>query len=214
MRFDETYSIHIDGRWSLEDLYIFPRTYEQVYFLVHSLQEDLDEAAMERVTRAYQAFPWQGGYSAVNFYNQLKRITPKRERPEIASISYASPGWIEIALILSVALNVEKIVKSVCASIQVMNKTYSDIMRGMQERKLLRIEVEKSELELKKAELEYVEGAAREMAAILGIRNIDVVNDRTGHPYRTLKILLSLYRRVRILANYQSKKKADFSNTK
>jgi len=214
MDFEETYSIHIEGRWSLEDLYIFPRAYEQVYFLIHSLQEELDEAAMERVTSAYQAFPWQGGYSAVNFYNQLKRITPKEERPEIASISYASPGWIEIALILSVALNVEKIVRSVCASIQSVNKTYSDIMRGMQDRKLLKIEIERSELELKKEELEYVEAAAKEMAAVLEIHNLAVINNRTGHPYRTLKILLSLYRRVRILADYQREKKADFSNTK
>jgi hypothetical protein len=36
---EKQYKIPIGGRWDLEDLYVFPRAYEQVYFLVYSSKE-------------------------------------------------------------------------------------------------------------------------------------------------------------------------------
>ena len=72
------YSIWLDGEWTLEDLYIFPHTFEQVYFFFQSLSfspsESLENERVdeERVEHAFAAFPWHGGYSAVNFYNALK----------------------------------------------------------------------------------------------------------------------------------------------
>ncbi|HWD26627.1 MAG TPA: hypothetical protein VG387_05655, partial [Rhizomicrobium sp.] len=68
---EEIFKIGLDGDWSLEDLYVFPRAFEQVYFAMYSLSTELGEFQAERVQRAYEIFPWQGGYSAVNFYNQL-----------------------------------------------------------------------------------------------------------------------------------------------
>lgn len=89
--FDE-YKILIDGRWSLEDLYQFPRAYEQVYFAIEAMLPAADEEAEYRMQRAFLAYPWQGGYSSVNFYNSLKHATPAFERPAIVSLKYASPG--------------------------------------------------------------------------------------------------------------------------
>lgn len=106
-----TYTIDIGGEWSLEDLYVFPRTYEQVYFLIYSLLPAHYDLDVERIEHAYRAFPWQGGYSAVNFYNHLKYVTPPRERPQVILINYSSPGWLELGIILTVALNVERIIK-------------------------------------------------------------------------------------------------------
>lgn len=210
----ETYTIHIEGDWSLEDLYVFPRTFEQVYFLVYSLMPDRDEEALERIRHAYRAFPWRGGYSAVNFYNQLKYVTPKKDRPQIASIHYASPGWLEVALILCVAVSVERLVKSIGNTIGHANDVYDRIVRGMSERKLLRLEADRKELQFKKEELEYVTSCLDQMGMLLGLNNLEEINARTGHPYRSLKILMSLYRRVKTLTDYIGKGKADFRNEK
>ena len=49
---------------------------------------------------------------------------------------------------------------------------------------------------------------------LLGFNNLDEINARTGHPYLSLKILLSLYRRVKTLTDYIGKGKADFRNEK
>lgn len=62
----DNYKIFIDGRWSLEDLYRFPRAYEQVYFAIEAMLPASDEETEWRLQRAFRAYPWQGGYSAVN----------------------------------------------------------------------------------------------------------------------------------------------------
>ncbi|MFN0067074.1 MAG: hypothetical protein ACKVYV_05495, partial [Limisphaerales bacterium] len=143
-----TYTIRIEGEWSLEDFYHFPRTYEQVYFIVHSLTSNRSDKDLERIRSLYRAFPWRGGYSAVNFYEGLKCVTPKKNRPQVASIQYASPGWLEIALVLTVAFGVERLIKSVANSVQHSQNVYTNIVRGMTERKLLRLEAKRKELQL------------------------------------------------------------------
>jgi hypothetical protein len=208
-----SYTIHIDKAWTLEDLYVFPRAYEQVYFAIYSLDPDHDEEDAERIARAYSVFPWQGGYSAVNFYNQLKFMTRKSDRPTIQSMQYASPGWIELASIsLNAAFLLEKLVKSVCSSLTTCNATYTDLVKGMHDRKLLRLETREQLENLTGDNLRYVEHSAEKMSKRMAIGNIDDIDKRTGHPYRSAKILFSLYRRVRTLAEYQQSGKADFSN--
>jgi hypothetical protein len=208
----ESYTIHMNERWSLADLYVLPHAYEQVYFLIYSLRSDHSEADTKEILNAYATLPWQGGYSAVNFYNKLKHIIKEGDRPIIKSIRYSSPGWIELALVLSIALNVEKIIKSICSSIKTCNDTYDEIMKGMRERKLLRVREETETLRLIKDNHEYVEYCLGRMTKMIDIEGVGDINTRTGHPYRSLKILLSLFRRVQVLSEYQENGKADFSN--
>lgn len=202
-------SIEIDERWTLEDLYVFSRTYEQVYFMTYSLYDDLPDSAIDRVTRAYQAFPWKGGYSAVNFYNQLKYAVPPAKRPKVAAIQYASPGFIELLLLVGVAGALSRVVRSVASTIREANAAYNEVMSDLQKRKLLRLDVRKKEIDLEKDELALIELYADRMASLLGFPGHAAITGRTGHPYITLKILLSYYRRVRKLAEFRLKGKAD-----
>jgi hypothetical protein len=202
------YPIHMDGRWTLEDLYKFPRTYEQAYFALDALIPSESQLDFERVDRAFRAFPWQGGYSAVNFYNQLKYATPVGARPEVLSIHYASPGAITLSLILEQAQLLAAIVGAVAGSIAVCNTLYNKIMNDLQHRKLLRIKVERENIALSHEELNLVREYNQEMAAILQIGTPDALDARTGRPLVSLKILLSVYRRVRTLADYRNKGKA------
>jgi hypothetical protein len=57
----DVYQLPIGGKWTLEDLYVFPRLYEQCYFMYLALQPTSAELEDERVVNAYQVFPWQGG---------------------------------------------------------------------------------------------------------------------------------------------------------
>lgn len=202
------YFVQMDGRWTLEDLYRFPRTYEQVYFALDALVPSGSQADEDRVARAFQAFPWQGGYSAVNFYNQLKIATPVGIRPKVASIQYASPGFIELALILEQAKLLAGIVAVVAGSLGGCNVVYNRIISDLNKRKLLRIEVEKERIALSREELNLVREYSKEMAELLQLGSSDVIDARTEKPLISLKILLSVYRRVRILADYRLKGKA------
>lgn len=202
-----SHKIPIEGRWDLEDLYRFPRAYEQVYFLLYALLPHEDEWTQERISYAFQQYPWRGGYSAVNFYNKLKHTLPKKERPQVLSLQYASPGWIELSLIVGVAVAAERIVKAIAAAIRESNSVYSEIHRGMQERKLLRIEVEKNQIELEEQHQQFIERSANRMANLMGLSSIEQMHQKTGSQLKTLKILLSFYRRVRTLSEYQNKGK-------
>jgi hypothetical protein len=150
----------------------------------------------------------------VGFYDQLKFVIPKSKRLRVLSIRYESPGWIEIAVIVIIAKNLEKIVKSVASSIKHCNNVYHDIWTGLQKRKLLKLKTRRAELALKRDERKYINQTLKEMAAILQMPSVRKLNELTGDSYISLKILLSLYRRVRTLANYQNQGKADFRNEK
>jgi hypothetical protein len=210
----ETYTIHLDGGWSLEDLYKFPRTYEQVYFFINAVEIVDDHYFGEEVDHIFRSFPWNGGYSAVGFYNSLKYRTSVDRRPKIISMQYASPGWIELGLIESAAKAVEHIVKTVAHSIDHINATYNSIRKGISDRKLADIKVKREQLILDREELEFLQHSAETLSQMMGLNNLAELHEKTGDPLISLKILLSLYRRVRMLAAYQLKGKVDFSNSR
>lgn len=200
---EDNYKIPIDEKWSLEDLYVFSRTYEQVYFLMYSLLPHQDEYIQEKIGYAYSAYPWKGGYSAVNFYNKLKFTTPREKRPQILSMKYSSPGYIELILIVEVAVLVAGIVKAIATCIKDMNSTYNEIYKGMSERKLMRIKIEQAALELEHTNIKYIQKSTDTMVSLLGLEDIEQIHKKSGSNLKTLKILLSLYRRVKILAEFQ-----------
>jgi hypothetical protein len=204
----DSYRVNIENRWSLEDLYVFSRTYEQVYFLAYSTLPDLPDEAVAWVSHAYKVFPWRGGYSAVHFYNQLKHAVPYTERPEIRAIQYASPGFIDLGLLTSVALSVSVLVRHVATTVGKVNSVYTAIISDLQARKLLKLEVKKKELELTREENQVIEEHANMMARLLGFESHIQITQRTGHPFITLKILLSYYRRIKKLAEFESQGKA------
>ncbi|MBZ9862170.1 hypothetical protein [Mesorhizobium sp. CA12] len=205
-----SYSISIDGRWSLEDLYKFPRAYEQVYFAMEAVLPSEIPGEEQRIFRAFRAYPWRGGYSAVNFYNQLKYATPPHRRPTVASIRYSSPGWIELIVNQPLAYHVGVIIMAVAGGIKYCNSVYHRIYTDMQNRQLLRMEVELKRVSVTAEELKIVAESADEMARLVGLPSADALHARTGDPLISLKILFSIFRRVRLLAEYKDNGKADF----
>lgn len=208
------YKILLDSHWDLEDLYKFPHTYSQIYYLQYALYPHDDIYLLVSISEAFAQYPWQGGYSAVNFYNKLKYLIPKKQRPSIVSIQYASPGWIELSLIPVIAYGIAKTLKHFCSSLKEINQTYTDIQKGMIDRKLLRIEIQGKEidLEMKRIELEkkyqeFIDESATNLAGVLGFESLKSIDERTGSRLKTLKILSSYYRRLKIIADFQGKGK-------
>jgi len=79
----------------------------------------------------------------------------------------------------------------------------------MSERKLLRLDIEKKQIELEKLHAEYIYSSLARMAKMLGLENLEQMNEKTGSPLKTIKILLSLFRRVKKLAEYEGRGKTD-----
>jgi hypothetical protein len=205
-----TYTITIGGSWSLKDFYELPHTFAQVYAFhcAFLLMDEVDDP--ERLWYVFGSFPWRGGYSAVNFYNSLNSQVPRDFRPKVKSIQYASPGWIELSLLVPAAVAVSKVVDMFVRSASGLNGLYTEIYKGMHERNLMRIEAKRQEIDLSEKQIEFAVKMSKLLAEGLGFNRIEELNERTGHPVATLKMLLSYFRRVRKLAEYATTGKAEF----
>ena len=71
------FSIPLDGRWEMRDLEEFSRLFTQLYSFYYALEKEIDLDGNGRFSYAFEAFPWLGGYSAVNFYNKIYYSIPK-----------------------------------------------------------------------------------------------------------------------------------------
>jgi hypothetical protein len=197
-------------REASSDLYRFPRAFQQAYYFWEAIVADHEDDTLERINRTFAVLPWQGGYSAVSFFEHLKYAVPHRNRPRIVSIHYGSPGWFELSLFIAAALSLSRVVRSIAATIDQCNATYRGIYEGMQARKLLRISTEREALRLEKEQLDFLIASARELSSVLGLSSPKAINERTDNPYITLKILMAVYHRVRTLAEFERRGKAHF----
>lgn len=208
----ESYRIEMDGDWNLEDLYVLPRTYIDLYSFLYSFTIAVDQYDDQdnRLVITYSAHPWVGGYSSLNFYSNLKYIVPSENRPSITSIQYASPGWMELSVVVLVATNLQRIVKCFVESGIELNRLYSDIRKGLHDREMMKIEAKRASLELEKEQRDFAIESAEKLSALLGFEHIAELHKLTGNPLASLKILLSFYRKIKILAKYETSGKAKF----
>lgn len=207
---DGTYTIGLDGDWSLRDFYELPHAFGQVYAFHYALVSDAEVRDRDRLALAFASYPWRGGYSAVNFYIALASQVPKGVRPKVNSVHYGSPGWLEMRLLLSAAVSVGVTVAVLVKSASAINSVYTEIYEGLQRRKLLKLEAERYHLQLAAEQIEFVERSYQSMIKAIGLENVAQLEKLAENPLTRLKILLSYYRRVKILADYAAKGKASF----
>lgn len=210
-RRQEKYRISLNNEWTLRDLSEFPRVYSQVYSFLYSLQAPLaDLYDLEKLRDAFTTYPWQGGYSTVGFYNSIQAFIHPDHKPEILSIQYASPGWIDLQLFNPTAFSIETIVLSLVRSEDELRSHYRNVYRELRERKLIKFSVKLKEARLNKENVEFINESTRRLVELMGFEYLDRINELADNPLTILKILLSFYRRVMKLAQYQQDGKASF----
>ncbi len=208
----DSYFIKLDKRWKLDELSDFSKNYEQSYYAALALfalrsDSSLGTDTQNRLLSQMARYPWKGGFSTVHFYYGVKRIVGKKRQPEIKKIQYASPGFIELSTIQDVALNLGAVVASICGSITMINATYNRIYKGLRERQLNEISVEKARLNLVQEHRDFLHQSIDDMGQHLGLDDQERLIQASGNELRALKILLSMYRRIRIVARFQDDKK-------
>ena len=195
--------LHLDGEWGLMDFSGFGRHYVQVYAVLYALQipaprDQEEDEEDDRAVRAFRAFPWRGGWSAVGFYEQLRIAVPPKHRPRLVAIEYASPGFMDLGGPIEVLTAIEKTVKLVCWAYKEASAAYRKYYKGAQDRKLLNDDVRNSG-HLTPEQLEYADEAAEAIAALMELPR-DALWRLTRSPVGRMKITFSVYRRVRELA--------------
>ena len=201
----EPYKIYLDGLWNLTELADFPYSYSKAYAFLYSLRGD-----QELFRQQYNSQPWKGGFSTVNFYQGLQSRIPLRDRPHIVSIQYASPGWIELALIRSDALTIKELVSSYITYKYSLKALYTDIYNELRRRELLRHKFEERE-EYGEENIKFVKQSSQELAALLKIDDsLSKISGLTEDSLITLKMILSFYRIIRELSEFQIEGKVEF----
>lgn len=214
----------LDGEWDLSDFDKFTRGYLQVYAFGHAIVSaqhasaggdapgdgDSDERS---ASYAFRAYPWRGGWSSVDFYQRLRYAVPPRERPKIVQIRYASPGFIELIQSVDPAAWVALLIVQLPLLVRRANTTYTEIWKGIHDRKMNKIDLRKAELALTKEELAFAEEQFFRLGLASGLsdRALAKVLDLAGNPAMALKILMSFYRRLRDLGELQMEGKLDMS---
>lgn len=209
--------LRLDGRWNLEELSEATKDYTQLYGFAYSLLPDLPLARRDEIDYIYGKFPWKGGYSTVNFFNQLFHKIPPRLRPEVERIQYASPGFIELSELLLVAVTVAGIVKAVCSTINSAHDTYRKIQKESVDLKLSKINLAKEELDLTQMQIAFCKSSSKELVKVFDLTEAqeNLIDQRVqGNPVMKLKILLSVFRRVEPLAKKQSEGKIEITGKK
>ena len=92
-----TASLLFDGDWEIESVRNFMRAYRQAYNFTLGLSRDL-------ISRL-EALPWQGGFSAVHFFDRLDDKVRKLNTGQIETelMQFASPGIVQFKVDSSAA---------------------------------------------------------------------------------------------------------------
>ena len=195
------------GNWPLHDFYAFPRAYEQCYAFFYCLDTDLPERNEEVVDQAFENYPWQGGYSYVNFYFILLSRIPYNRRPQIQGFHKASPGWIDLALNIDVAVHIAKSVAIIAGSGYAVTVAYTKAWKLINSIKVERAKTKRATARLLKDEVKDLRSASEELAKVIGFNSLGALHKRTGNPETSLKLLIAQFRRLRTLQEYQKKSK-------
>jgi hypothetical protein len=200
------YTVFMDERWSMEDLYQFPKAFEQAYYFTHFFGSS-SAGDLSSLQSALEQYPFEGGYSVVNFYKLMKGRSASAARPKIAKIRYASPGWMDLFLDLPTALEVAKHVAAyigggavVVKSVRSLQKTVYEIYDESRKRGLSKTMIAR----------EYAEELNRlsdEVARSFGFDNYKMLKEVARDPLEAAQLLLAHERRLKQLVEYVDKGK-------
>lgn len=204
----DIYRVLMDERWELEDLYNFPHVYSQIHSFIYCLDSELEKSKEDRINYSLLNYPWQGGYSYTNIYTVLRNLIPEQDRPKIAEIKYASPGWIDLVMNPEVAIKVAEAVSTYIGIGVAAMEGYKRIDKARLEIASNRKRHQMEFAQLSTNEIKYLNEMSEEIAKNLGFKNLNKLNQRTKNPEVTLKLLLAHHRRIKKISEYISNGKA------
>jgi hypothetical protein len=201
-------TVHIDGRWGIEDLRKFSDLVQDAYAFVFALTGAGATSTRQRMEALFRKYPWRGGFSSVNFFDDLYRLIPASERAQIRRIQYASPGTIELKMDDGVANSIRGFVTSLNEPDSVSSKEYTEVRATLKKRGWLG--KAKDDLHLTPQDeamlLQFVSRLAKEFG-LQGSAD-EIVSLANSDPLGAVKILLAYYRRLAGLADYVATGKA------
>ncbi|MFM5529681.1 hypothetical protein [Aeromonas veronii] len=203
--------IILDERWKLEDFSILTKEYQQLYGFFHALRA-IDEGRFSGLE--FERMPWLGGGSVVGFFSIIGKFVHPEDQPVVRRIQYASPGVIELTLLVEVAKDIGIIVTALASAITSIAGTYHLIYSQYQKRKLTQLKIKDLEAKQLREEISFVKDSILELHEKFNLspQQISALQKLSkGDELVQLKMLLALYRRAMPIAELQVSNKANFN---
>ena len=207
-------TVDIDGQWDIPDFGIFSEKISQCYSFLYALNalgkpKDFP-TARSNFNEIFARYPWKGGGSPLNFYNDLYGTLVADDRLAVKQIQYASPGQIDIQGKLAIFDEIKLVISSLTSNYSQALEGYSDLHHFLQKEKFLSVSKE------------MIRGTAEQQAIVS--RHIEVLISAIGFVHKdeileyadknvmlAAKFLLSFFRRVNILFQFYAQGRAKFS---
>lgn len=203
-----TRTVSIDGRWDIADMRRFSDLVQDSYAFVYALAGKGPASTNQKMEALFRRYPWRGGFSSVNFFDDLYKLIPANDRAEIKSIQYASPGTIKLRMDGDVATLIRSFVEDLNSPESVAQDAYKEARAFLRKKGWLG--KAKDDLEMLAQDEASLMELVRKLSVAfgLGAQVQDVVAFSNSDPLGAVKILLAYFRRLSNLADYSATGKA------
>lgn len=204
------YRVLLDERWSLEDLANFSRVYSQCYAFLYCLDTAAVDIASSRIESSLHNLELRGGLSYVNVYDIFKSHVAKEHRPQVKSIQYASPGWIDLALNPEVATQFAKVLGIYLGGAAATAETYKRLYKIYADLSTIRKKRQSTTFKLSAQDAVTAKELNEELAKGLGFESLADLDKHTKDVEESSKLLMAQYRRMEKMAKFVRSGKASF----
>lgn len=198
----KSYSVLVEGGWSVRALGEFPKYFAKVYSVLYVLN-------VLRIPR-FEDYPWRGGFSHMHFFNWTADQIPAEDRPVVSAMQYASPGFMRFSLHGRTADQVTRCVTEYQAD-EKLPLAFQDLAHYVKKHKLNEIKNlnDPSWAEHNK----YLRQASLEL--LKGFSAIDEHSflETSERRFETAKIAMAFYRYVKELSDFEKGGLVKFPNT-
>lgn len=207
---DGSYKILLDGKWSLEDLANFSRVYFQNYSFLYCLDTTSVDIASTRIESVLKNYELRSGVSYVNIYDIFRSHVAKEDKPQVKSIHYASPGWLDLALNPDVAAQFAKVLSIYLGSIVATAGVYKSLYKIYADLSTIRRKLGSSTFKLQAEDALKAQKLNTELAKGLGFESLEELDKHTKDTEESSKLLMAHYRRMEKMAKFVRAGKASF----
>lgn len=204
------YRVLLDGKWSLEDLTVFSRVYFQNYSFIYCLDSSIENSDTRRIESLLEQYELRDGLSYVNIYDIFRANIQKEDRPQIESIQYASPGWLDMVLNVDVALQVAKVIGIYLGTPVAIAETYKRLHKIFTDLQEQRRKYQRNSMKLDAEKAAIAQKLTHELAKGLGFENIKQLDEQTKDVEESAKLIMAHYRRISKIAKFVQSGKAGF----
>lgn len=187
----------------MDDLSDIPKNYQQLYAFHYALTHMDREAIASRIRKSVDN--WTGGFSAVNLFSGMKNLIPSVHRARVAELQYASPGFIRLELLQTIADEISGAASSFATNASALDVLYKSIYGYFKKEGISGFDSEDSEsrIELTPTQtlsvIKYVDQISFQLNMSAYVQKL---TDAGVEPMGQIRTFLAYYRRIERLNRY------------